>query len=245
MSAMDLKISGSGTISAGEYNNIHVSGSGNINGLIRCANISCSGSLGGDAEIIAAGDVSCSGSVRITKGFTVKDVSTSGSLHCGYVKAEGEVKTSGSLHCGGDVKCTIFKASGSAYVDGGIEADKIYIAGKINCGGLMNAETIEIKEGCGTVESIGCGTIVITQKDKKNKTIRLPLFNKLARSAGSNGVTVVNSIEGDTIAVEGVKTPKVVGRAVAIGEGCDIDLVQYSEEIEINENAKVGRYEKI
>ena len=54
-----------------------------------------------------------------------------------------------------------------------------------------------------------------------------------------------NAIEADTIALENVKTPRVSGRIVAIGEDCEIDLVQYSEEIEISPKAKVGRTEKI
>ena len=54
-----------------------------------------------------------------------------------------------------------------------------------------------------------------------------------------------NSVEGDDIALEGVTAPRVSGRVVAIGEGCEIDLVQYSEQVEISPEAKVGRTEKI
>lgn len=228
MEAMDVRISGSGVITAGEYNDVKVCGSGKLSGLIRCVNFSSSGSAGGDAEIIASGDVKCSGSAKIEKGITAKNV-----------------KTSGALSCDGDVKCGTFKVSGSAKVGGGIEADEIKLSGEITCGGLMNAEKMEIDAERGTIDSIGGGTIIITQKKSAKKTFRLPLFTKLAGATGTSDVTVKNSIEGDTIAIEGVRTPKVVGRVVAIGAGCDIDLAQYSEEIEINDNAKVGRYEKI
>lgn len=34
-------------------------------------------------------------------------------------------------------------------------------------------------------------------------------------------------------------------RVVAIGADCEIDLVQYTEEIEIRPDAKVGKIEKI
>ncbi len=53
------------------------------------------------------------------------------------------------------------------------------------------------------------------------------------------------AFEKDVIAIEHVNVPKVVGRVVAIGEGCDIELVQYSDEIELHPDAKVGRCEKI
>ena len=56
---------------------------------------------------------------------------------------------------------------------------------------------------------------------------------------------ISQAIEGDTIAVERVSTPLIVGRIVAIGAGCKVDLVQYSEEIEIHPDAVVKKVEKI
>ena len=70
------------------------------------------------------------------------------------------------------------------------------------------------------------------------------MFSSLAKAADGI-VRVKNSVEGDDIALEGVTVPRVSGRVVAIGEGCEIDLVQYSEQVEISPEAKVGRTEKI
>ena len=56
---------------------------------------------------------------------------------------------------------------------------------------------------------------------------------------------VKTSIEGDEIALEGVIAPRVSGRVVAIGAGCEIDLVQYSEQVEISPEATVGKTEQI
>ena len=70
------------------------------------------------------------------------------------------------------------------------------------------------------------------------------MFSSLA-TAADGIVRVKNSVEGDDIALEGVTVPRVSGRVVAIGEGCEIDLVQYSEQVEISPEAKVGRTEKI
>ena len=53
------------------------------------------------------------------------------------------------------------------------------------------------------------------------------------------------AIEADTVALENVRAPRVSGRVVAIGEDCEIELVQYSEQIEISPRAKVGRTEKL
>lgn len=45
--------------------------------------------------------------------------------------------------------------------------------------------------------------------------------------------------------MEGVTTQRVSGRIVAIGEGCKIDLVQYSETIEVSPDAQVGKIEQV
>ena len=85
---------------------------------------------------------------------------------------------------------------------------------------------------------------VIFPREPFKAVIKLPLFSALARRA-SAGVSVVTSIEGDEIALEGVSCPRVTGRIVAIERGCNIELVQYSETVEISPDAKVGRTEKI
>ena len=76
---------------------------------------------------------------------------------------------------------------------------------------------------------------------------RLPLFSHLANAinATNQSVAVSSSIEGDEIAIECVECPRVTGRVVAIGKGCNIELVQYSETIEISDEAKVGMTEKV
>ena len=82
------------------------------------------------------------------------------------------------------------------------------------------------------------------RKGDKTKKRRLPLISRLVGLGGSE-LTVGELVEGDVVALECVKVPTVVGRVVAIGVGCEIDLVQYSEEVEIDPDAKVGRCEKI
>jgi len=158
-------------------------------------------------------------------------------------KAEDEIKVSGGFKCKGNVKCTSLRVSGGINVGGGIEAEDVFISGSIKCDGLLNAEKIEIRfdRSAGKVGSIGGSDIKIYCEGKKGVK-RLPLLSKLV---GGNGFTVTESIEGETIALEDVSAPLVVGKIVAIGAGCEIDLVQYSEEIELHPEAKVAKYEKI
>lgn len=247
-----MNISGSGRIPAGEYNeNISISGSGKIDGNLRCLSISCSGSTKAEGKVFCNGDFRCSGSAHLKKELHAKNITASGSLRVeDNIFCENIVRISGGMVCKGELKAGSVCCAGSIEISGDIEAEEFKSAGKLLCGGLLNAEKISISlDGAsGRVGSIGGSEISIywdPKKPRSKKLGRMPLFSKLVNE-GSQGCFVVEElIEGDTVAIECVKVPKVVGRVVAIGEGSEIDLVQYSEEMEIHPDAKVGKIEKI
>lgn len=242
---MDMRISGSGQIAPGEYENIRISGSGRLSGLVRCASFHVSGSARGE-EVACKNEFKVSGSCGIDKDLRCESLGVSGSFSCGgNIIAQGKVHCSGSAHATGSIKCGELKASGGISAGGDIEAETVKVSGKINCGGLLNAEEINIcSSGSMEIGTIG-GSKVAIYLDKGAKRIeRLPLLSSLISFLGGS-VRVKNAIEADTIALENVKAPRVSGRIVAIGEDCEIELVQYSEEIEVSPKAKVGRTEKI
>jgi hypothetical protein len=125
------------------------------------------------------------------------------------------------------------------------KGENIHISGKLNCPGLLNAENIDMKMFGSTSEvgSIGGSSIRVTVERNHPEVTRL--ISKLLGRHGHVGLTVKESIEGDDISLEKVTAKIVTGRTVAIGEGCHIDLVQYSETIEISPDAYVGRQERI
>lgn len=242
-----MNISGSGRIPAGEYSEkISVSGSGKIDGKVRCKALSCSGSVSGSGELQCIEDVHVSGSMKLEQTLTAGNIHVSGSLKVGgRCVAEQEIRVSGGLKCGKNLKCTTLKVSGGINCEEGIEAENVKISGGIHCAGLLNAENIEIEFGQAgsSIGSIGGSKITILSSNSKNTLNRLALFSKLAKNAGM--FQIQQAIEGDVIAVEKVTSPLIVGRVVAIGSGCQIDLVQYSEEIEVHPDAIIGKLEKI
>ena len=244
-----MNISGSGSVAAGEYNErISISGSGKINGNVRCIGVSCSGSMRSVGNLECSENVGVSGSAHFEKSIAADNVSVSGSVRVDEdINAKGSVKISGSAKIGGSVKCSLLSCSGSVDIGGEGEAEEIRISGRINCAGLLNAEKIAIRlDGFNVtskIGSIGGGEIMIRNDRTGERISRLPLFKKLVGNGGA--VCVDELIEGDVVAIESVKSPKVVGRVVAIGADCEIDLVQYSEEIEIDPNARVAKYEKM
>lgn len=242
---MDISISGSGVIASGEYDKVSISGSGKLNGLIRCKSLHCSGAAKGEAEIECENDIHTSGSAKFDKSVKAGEISVSGAFACGGdLTVQKALKSSGSARCEGSVKAGSISVSGGLNIKGDTEAETVKVFGILNCGGLLNAESIEIrfKEGM-EIGSIGGSRINIYPEQLVKRRIKLPLFSSLVK--GASAVRVNNSIEGDIIALEGVVTPRVSGRIVAISDGCEIDLVQYSEQIEISPNAKVGKTEKI
>ncbi len=242
---MDMKISGSGQIASGEYDEIKISGSARLSGLVRCATFRVSGSAKGDA-LDCKNELKISGSSRFTQSVKAGSGSVSGSFGCeGDFTAREQVKCAGSLHCGGSLRCGALSASGKITVGGDTEAEKVDVSGKLYCGGLLNAEEISIECSSGMeIGSIGGCKIVIYREERGRSVSRLPLFSSFVKKAGG-AVLVKQAIEGDHIAIENVVVPRVSGRVVAIGEDCEIDLVQYNEEIEISPKAKVGKVEKI
>jgi len=242
---IDMRISGSGNIPSGEYNKVYVSGSGHLIGKVRCVYFSSSGSIKGE-DIECTENFKVSGSSCFSGNIEAVEVKVSGSLHCdGDIIAKEIFSTSGSTKCGKSIKCEQLSVLGSLKVEGDIESESVKISGTVNCAGLLNAENIEIKFDRGmNIGSIGGSKIIIVLEKAIKVSQRLLLFSSLAKTV-TKGVNVNTSIEGDEVALEYVTCPRITGRVIAIGRGCNIDLVQYSEDIEISPDAKVGIIEKI
>lgn len=241
---MDMKISGSGSIPAGEYELIKISGSGSIDGNVKCTELHVSGSANASGTVECSGEIHISGACDFDKDILTKSLHVSGATNCdGNVTASDNVHLSGGVNVDGSLRCGALDASGGLNVDGDIEAETASIHGNLACGGLLNAESIEIntRDGC-IIGSIGGSKILIKYKKRRffKNLITISFNDKQVR-----GVEVEQSIEGDEIDVEQVTCPRVSGRCVILGEGCDIELLQYSETYEIHEKAKVGKIEKI
>ncbi len=236
---MDMNISGSGRLTAGEYDVISISGSAASEGLIRCRGMRCSGSFSGNSDIECEGDMRVSGSFKNAKTVKAGGFYVSGSAkNDGDVTAD-EVGISGSFRTKGNLRAAEIRISGGAKISGDVEAENARISGGIVCGGLINAEQLYVDiagSSSSAVVSIGGSRIVI----EKSRRIFSGLFG--SRMAH---FTVTDAIEGDDIEIEHTSAKSVSGRCVKIGDGCEIEVVQYTENADISPKAKVGKVEKI
>ncbi len=247
---MDMKVSGSGHIMAGEYDNIHVSGASKVQGPIRCKSFHCSGSSRCEGSLEASEGVHISGSSHFHGNIQANSIHISGSSSIdGRCIAKEEAQMSGGFRCSGDLKANRLRLSGSAHA-ANIEAEEVSISGKVICPGLLNAEktTIKLHGATSQIGNIGGSVIHIGQDCKDDYEIHINLFffqYKSKKSKEPGKLTVAEAIEGDEIILDHVTAKTVVGRVITIGPGCHIDSLQYSESVEIDPDAHVGRKERI
>lgn len=245
---MDINISGSGQITPGEYDTIRISGSAHLGDAVRCKSLQVAGSANG-SNVVCENDIRISGSCGFSGNVSAGTMGIAGgSSFGGDIDVKERVTVSGGMSCGGNLKCKQLQVSGNVKVSGDAEAELAKIRGALDCEGLLNAEEVDIEfEKSMEIGSIGGSKIVIYKRhgEEKKKKARLPLFSSLIKRTTVGTVCVKNSIEGDEIALEGVLAPRVSGRVVAIGADCEIELVQYSEQVEVSTGAKVGRTERI
>ena len=224
---MDMRIAGSGTIPAGEYDKVSISGSGRLYGKVRCVSFSASGSSKGE-DIECAEMFKISGSSAFAGEIRAKRICVSGSLKVGagkMDKAEQKSRESG-------IKGEELSVSGSLKVEGDVEAVNAKIVGGLHCDAVIKAENLVLQAD----KVMNVGGVIGKKVFAKRK--KISIFHK-------RRVMVSNAIEGDELHLEYVTCPRVTGRAVYIGKGCTIDLVQYTEKIEAHKKTKVGKAEKI
>lgn len=237
----DIKLSGCGSISGGEYGMIRTSGSSKLFGTVKCRSITVSGSAKGE-DVECTGDITFLGSASFSGNIKAENILYSGSFSCtGNVTSLYRLEGSGSLKCEGKLRCAQLICSGFLITEDGIDTEIFSARGAVCVKGTVNAKEIEIKcDGGANIGGIkGEKVRILADFGKK-----LPLISKLANKITEN-TAVLNRIDGDEITLEYTDCPSVTGRRVRIGKGCNIGLVRYSEDIEISEDARVNKTEKI
>lgn len=181
---MDMKISGSGVITSGEYDNIRIAGSGDLNGLIRCKSFHCAGSANADGDIECENELKIAGSGSFDKSVKAGELKIAGSMACnGDISVNGKLNCAGTLSCDGSVKAGYFNLPGTADINGDTEAETIKVDGKIDCGGLMNAEEIEIRFVKGmTISSIDSDDYFYDKLKALGANVKYTRWNKYGHS---------------------------------------------------------------
>lgn len=254
----DLKISGSGSSGGGSYNKVKISGSGEINGHVECNALHTSGAskingnvkskeiiTSGSAKIVGdieTGLMKTSGSSKIAGDVRAKEIRTSGST-----KIEGNLKTveievAGSAHIGENLNAEAVKVSGSVDIGGDCQSGRFSANGMFKIGGLLNGDEIEIQvSGNCRAKEIG-GEKIRVRKNPRD-IFGIEWFVKTLFMY--KGELAVDSIEGDDIQLEVTKAKVVRGNNITIGQGCDIETVEYTGTLNIIDGGNVKEQRKV
>lgn len=238
----DLRINGNGSTSGGKYNDVVINGMGKVNGDLECSSFRCNG----ESKI--------SGSVKTTSAKIHGSTSIKGNLK------SDEIKISGYTGIGGSVDSKSVLVAGQADIGGSLSTDDIEIKGAVkakgDCSaenfvshgaftidGLLNAGQIEIKlYGPCKAKEIGGETITVK---KGNAFILKDLVKSIFSTFDIANNLTADVIEGDDVTLEYTNAKIVRGNNVSVGEGCQIDLVEYRKSFNKSDSSKVKENKKI
>jgi cytoskeletal protein CcmA (bactofilin family) len=238
----DLKIYGKGSAAGGTFNAVKIAGDGKIVGDIVCSIFR----IHGDAKI--------EGNIKTDDGVVNGKSVVKGNLET------NSFKVNGFSEVGGNLSAKITKISGELLIKGNFIAETIDIRGSLkvekDCNtevfnskggfvinGLLNAGNIEIDlyAPC-KVKEIGGEKISV----KRGNVFSLrSIINSIFPSFNLNDDLTVEIIEGDEIYLEWTKAKIVRGNNINIGPGCEIELVEYKNDLQMDKNAKVNNNNKI
>ncbi|MCX6095059.1 MAG: polymer-forming cytoskeletal protein [Candidatus Bipolaricaulota bacterium] len=204
-----------------ERRSISLSGAGKLSGGDYArVSIAGAGKVDGDLK---ADEIRISGAGKFSGKTEAVQISVSGSgVFDGPVTAD-EMAVSGAGRIEGDAKVKEMKCSGSFRVSGNLSSEYVKLSGQREIGG----ESIHVERG-----------------GLREKGIFLDgLVRMFWRGAAAELTTT--SIEGDEIALEDTTADVVRGKRVVIGPGCHIKNIEYTETLEVHENAEVGKRTKV
>ncbi|WP_161568153.1 polymer-forming cytoskeletal protein [Anaerobacillus alkaliphilus] len=233
----DLVINGNGSTAGGTFAKVRLNGNGKVHGDVECEDFETNGSSKIEGNVTATKAV-INGSSKF-----VGDVTTGNFLINGSAAIDGELafeklEVKGASKVTKGVRGEKLVVEGLLKAGGDCEVEEAFFQGSFTIDGLLNADKIEVSlHGRSYAKEIGGETISVR---KGSTTLGLDkLFKVLSREL------TVDVIEGDVIELEYTKAKVVRGNTIKIGLGCDIDLVEYKDQLQTNKSANVGESRKM
>ena len=238
----DLKINGSGNTTGGMFNYVVVNGVGDINGDVDCISFKTNGasSLNGNLK---SKSVKVNGSSSVKGNIDSEEIKINGSADFkGMVEAK-ESNIHGELNLTGNISSVIMDLRGWMKVSGDCNAETFSCQGGFSIVGMLSADDINIKlhAPC-RVKEIGGEKITV----EMGRGFAFKKFIKtIFPSWDINRKLTADVIEGDDIELEATNAKVVRGNNIVIGDGCEIDLVEYKNSFNMNKNSTVKENKKV
>jgi len=248
----NIKISGNGTISEGEYEEIKIMGNANSNGEIKADFIKVMGSAHFDnnievKECTVMGDAVIRGKI-IAKKFKVNgNLTIVGDCEVEELTVNGRTNIDGVMECNnvvlrGDMILSKACQAKTLKVYGGVNAnsdllgEEINIDGRIKCKGLLSGENVCLH----AFEDSYCKEIGATKL-----VVEKPAYHFLWFGYGKKNSLSCDLIEADDIQLGYTKAKIVRGKQITLTKQCEIDTLEYSAQYTKGENCEVREVTKV
>ncbi len=248
----NIKLSGNGSISEGEYKDIKIMGNAISNGRVKAEKITIMGSadLNSSIEVkecIVFGNAIIRGNMRAEKFKVNGDLTIVGDCEVGELSVNGKTDIDGMIECNnvvirGDMILTKACQSKTLKVYGSVDAssdllgEEISIDGKVQCKGLLSGETVCLH----AFENSYCKEIGATKL-----VVEKPIYHLLWFGYGKKNSLSCDLIEADEIKVEYTKAKIIRGKQVILNKQCEVDTLEYSEQYTKGEDCQVREVTKV
>ena len=208
----DLRINGVGSSAGGRFDSVQINGKGEINGDVECNDLQINGLSTIDGNITAE-------TFKVSGKSEIK----------GDVKSE-TVTIDGKIDIAGGVRATRVENRGMLAVDKEVSAETFDSHGGFKIGGLLNADKIQIfiYAPCSASEIGGEKIDIRTGGTSGLREFLGSFFSGWPLKT----VLSTETIEGDDIYLENTTAKVVRGSNIRIGPGCQIDVVEYKNTFE-------------
>ncbi|MEF7439094.1 polymer-forming cytoskeletal protein [Paenibacillus lautus] len=227
----DLKITGTGSSSGGQYGKVRIDGAGQVNGDLDCRELTGNGtmSLNGD---VAADTIRVNGSGTIKGNVDAEELHVAGSLSVKRGVRSRSIFIGGHCSIHGDSESKRLDVTGNLRSHGDVRSEAAAFHGGFKIDGRLHVGTADIRllGRCLAQEIVG-DRITIRKKGKRLwEMLSLPLRGTRLEA---------RIIEGDVLDLEYVEADVVRGNRVILGPGCEIRQVEYRDELTQHPEAQV------
>lgn len=240
----DLRYSGKITSPGGVYKRVQLDGEVTIDGDLDCLEIKVNGRLN-ETGSLKSNTAKINGAAVVNGDVESDDININGELKVDGGMSVNKVESNGKLVVKGKISSEELVIKGELKVKGNCEAETLDLKGAFNIEETLNAGEIDVKlYGPSETKEIGGGRIHIQKGGGDNTIIKLlaTVFNPL-NSYKTN--LKVDTIEGDDIYLEHTTAKVVRGNTVKIGDGCEIDLVEYKTDFKKTSGVSVLKSMKV
>jgi cytoskeletal protein CcmA (bactofilin family) len=237
----DLKIYGVGDATGGEFNEVSINGQGDVNGGVVCArfNLNGEGTVNGPLK---AQDGSVLGTTTIKGALEADRFKIFGTARIVGDVSVKDLDIDGTVTVHGGVKSDAINLRGNTKIHGNCTAERFDCKGSFTIDGLLNAGKIDITlYGSTKVKEIGGETIRVRKESGPIANVVNAILEKLDFKQRLE----TDTIEGDEVSLEYTRAGTVRGNHVRLGDGCEIDLVEYKGTLDQAPGAMVKEAKKV